>query len=82
MMKTVPNGVAYSDTALLSVDSSLGGVRPVVGPAVTQNGPSYLAPVNLYADLSSANAISVDDLRLAFAYQKMLEPRCDLRIEV
>lgn len=30
-------------------------------------------PVNLYADLSSANAISVDDLRLAFAYQKMLE---------
>lgn len=73
MMKTVPNGVAYSDTALLSVDSSLGGVRPVVNPAVTQNSPSYLAPVNLYADLSSANAISVDDLRLAFAYQKMLE---------
>jgi len=73
MMKTVPNGVAYSDTALLSVDSSLGGVRPVVQPVVTQNGPSYLAPVNLYADLSSANAISVDDLRLAFAYQKMLE---------
>lgn len=30
-------------------------------------------PVNLYADLSNANAISVDDLRLAFAYQKMLE---------
>ena len=73
MMKTVPNGVAYSDTALLSVDSSLGGVRPVMSPTVTQNGPSYLAPVNLYADLSSANAISVDDLRLAFAYQKMLE---------
>lgn len=73
MMKTIPNGVAYSDTALLSVDSSLGGVRPVVSPTVTQNGPSYLAPVNLYADLSSANPISVDDLRLAFAYQKMLE---------
>lgn len=73
MMKTIPNGVAYSDTALLSVDSSLGGVRPVVSPAVTQTVPSYLAPVNLYADLSSANAISVDDLRLAFAYQKMLE---------
>lgn len=30
-------------------------------------------PVNLYADLTNANAISVDDLRLAFAYQKMLE---------
>jgi hypothetical protein len=73
MMKTVPNGAAYADTALLSVDSSLGGVRPVVNPTVGQAGPSYLAPVNLYADLSSANAISVDDLRLAFAYQKMLE---------
>ena len=73
IMKTVPNGTAYSDTALLSVDSSFGGVRPVVSPAVTQNALSYLAPVNLYADLSSANAISVDDLRLAFAYQKMLE---------
>ena len=73
MMKTIPDGVAYSDTALLSVDSSLGGIRPVVSPVVTQNSPSYLAPVNLYADLSSANAISVDDLRLAFAYQKMLE---------
>lgn len=32
-----------------------------------------LYPVNLYADLSNANSISVDDLRLAFAYQKMLE---------
>ena len=32
-----------------------------------------LYPNNLYADLSSSNAISVDDLRLAFAYQKMLE---------
>nr|WNN13263.1 MAG: major capsid protein [Microviridae sp.]WNN13357.1 MAG: major capsid protein [Microviridae sp.] len=73
MLKTVPNGVAYANTALLSVDSSLGGVRPVVSPTVTQNAPSYLAPVNLYADLSSANSISVDDLRLAFAYQKMLE---------
>lgn len=34
---------------------------------------SGLYPVNLYADLANANAISVDDLRLAFAYQKMLE---------
>lgn len=32
-----------------------------------------LYPNNLYADLSSVNALSVDDLRLAFAYQKMLE---------
>lgn len=35
-------------------------------------GPG-LYPNNLFADLTAANAISVDDLRLAFAYQKMLE---------
>ena len=34
---------------------------------------SKLYPSNLFADLTSANAITVDDLRLAFAFQKMLE---------
>ena len=34
---------------------------------------SRLYPSNLFADLTNANAITVDDLRLAFAYQKMLE---------
>lgn len=50
----------------------LGGMR---FDAATFSGTvaAGLYPNNLYADLSSANAISVDDLRLAFAYQKMLE---------
>lgn len=34
---------------------------------------SKLYPSNLFADLSNANSITVDDLRFAFAYQKMLE---------
>lgn len=42
---------------------------PAVSAAYTS--PVYLS--NLYADLTHANAITVDDLRLAFAYQKMLE---------
>lgn len=32
-----------------------------------------VAPSNLYADLGSANSVSVNDLRLAFQLQKMLE---------
>ena len=34
---------------------------------------SSLSPINLYADLSSATASSVNDQRFAFALQKMLE---------
>lgn len=44
----------------------------VTAPAATIFGSSVY-PSNLYADLTNANAITVDDLRLAFAYQKMLE---------
>ena len=44
----------------------------VTSPAATIFGASVY-PSNLYADLTDTNAITVDDLRLAFAYQKMLE---------
>ena len=44
----------------------------VNAPAASIFGASVY-PSNLYADLTNANAITVDDLRLAFAYQKMLE---------
>lgn len=44
----------------------------VTAPAASIFGSSVY-PSNLYADLTDANAITVDDLRLAFAYQKMLE---------
>ena len=37
----------------------------------SNNGPYY--PSNLYADLSTATSASVNDLRLAFQLQKMLE---------
>ncbi len=56
----VGNGLYTGTTALNSISSS--GVTPW-----------QVYPSNLYADLSSAGAITVDDLRLAFAYQKMLE---------
>ena len=44
----------------------------VTAPAATIFGASVY-PSNLFADLTDASGISVDDLRLAFAYQKMLE---------
>lgn len=50
----------------------LGGMR-FDAAAFSGTVAAGLYPNNLYADLSSANSISVDDLRLAFAYQKMLE---------
>lgn len=50
----------------------LGGMR-FDAAAFSGTLAAGLYPNNLYADLSSANAISVDDLRFAFAYQKMLE---------
>ena len=49
----------------------LGGMR-FDSAAFSGTVAAGLYPNNLYADLSSANAISVDDLRLAFAYQKCL----------
>ena len=44
----------------------------VTAPAASIFGASVY-PSNLYADLTNTNAVTVDDLRLAFAYQKMLE---------
>lgn len=56
---------------LLGANSS-GNFSTVNAPGVaTVGSPVY--PSNLFADLSESSAVTVDDLRLAFAYQKMLE---------
>lgn len=57
---------------LLGANSS-GNLSGATAPAVSAAYTSPVYPSNLYADLTNANAVSVDDLRLAFAYQKMLE---------
>lgn len=57
---------------LLGANSS-GTLSGATAPAVSAAYTSPVYPSNLYADLTNANAVSVDDLRLAFAYQKMLE---------
>lgn len=56
--------LGVNDTSSLSTATS---------PAVSAAYASSVYPSNLYADLTDTNAITVDDLRLAFAYQKMLE---------
>lgn len=57
--------------AMLGANSG-SNLYSVSAPAVSILGTSVY-PSNLYADLTNLNAITVDDLRLAFAYQKMLE---------
>nr|DAM91614.1 MAG TPA: Major capsid protein [Microviridae sp.] len=66
----------YSGSMSLGNHNAVFGVGSALGfDAADFTGTLGAAvyPVNLYADLSNANSISVDDLRLAFAYQKMLE---------
>lgn len=58
--------------ALLGANST-SNLSSATAPAVSAAYTSPVYPSNLYADLTDANAITVDDLRLAFAYQKMLE---------
>lgn len=70
--RSVPSGNIPA-AGILNVTSTLGNAYSAKTPVVGENNPSPLGINNLYADLSNANSISVDDLRLAFAYQKMLE---------
>lgn len=65
----------YTGSALSNAILGAGGnssLYTVTAPAATIFGASVY-PSNLYADLTNTGAITVDDLRLAFAYQKMLE---------
>jgi len=64
-------GSTLSNTLLGANNSS--NLFAATAPAVSAAYTSPVYPSNLYADLTDANAITVDNLRLAFAYQKMLE---------
>lgn len=63
-------GSTVNQTILGAASNS--NLYTVTAPAATIFGASVY-PSNLYADLTDTSAITVDDLRLAFAYQKMLE---------
>jgi len=66
----------YTGSTLLNVllgSNSSSNLSSATAPAISAAYTSPVYPSNLYADLTNANAITVDDLRLAFAYQKMLE---------
>lgn len=58
----IPSGKEGDNSRPLSATSG--------SPTLTGTG---LRPANLYADLSDVSGITVDEMRLAFAYQKMLE---------
>ena len=64
----------YMGTSTYSSSTSVTGGA---GVATTQSGssnpPAYLVPDNLWADMSTATAITVNQLRMAFQTQKYLE---------
>lgn len=71
----LPSWIGGKDSALF-IEGSGNPVGSLYVPATNtdhQLGGYNLFPVNLEADLSASTGVSVDDLRLAFAYQKMLE---------
>lgn len=70
-------GLGYQQVAL-DTTSQAGAPsrgRPMVraGAAVSPDASTYIFPANLQADLSSATAATVNQLRQAFAVQRMLE---------
>lgn len=68
-MKTTANTFPGGGTALGIVGAS-GGVQST-GTAITAGTP--IAPANLYADLGSATAATINQLRQAFQIQKIYE---------
>ncbi len=55
----------------LGIGSTEGNL--VVDPNATQAGTDSLYPSNLFGDLSRANPVTINDLRLSFATQQLLE---------
>ena len=49
------------------------GKNQDIEPAGDYTNDQYLVPTNLYADLSQATSININDLRMAFQVQKLLE---------
>lgn len=71
----LPSWIGGKDTALF-IEGSGNPVASLYAPATNTDhhiGGYNVFPINLEADLSASTGVSVDDLRLAFAYQKMLE---------
>lgn len=62
---TTPSGVHAIGTS--------GGVTIDTTTAVTAGGAGNLIPQNLYADLSTATAATINQIRMAFQTQRMLE---------
>ena len=68
--KTIANNSGVSSQYLVS---NTNGVTDTKAIGSSQAAVSPIAPSNLYADLSNATAVSVNQMREAFAIQKLLE---------
>ena len=73
------NPVRYRETSSGSIPSDgpiefIGGLGRMADSTGTSSGPGIaVEPRNLYADLSTVSAVNVNDLRLAFQTQRLLE---------
>ena len=65
----VHRNLTYRQSTTIGEDGTVAGHSA----SITGSDVSDLAPLNLWADLSSATAATINSLRFAFQYQKMLE---------
>ena len=72
LMLYFATGSTFNTEALLSSDSG-GALSGLVGSSVDPGTPSPIVPANLWAETSQLGAVTVNDLRYAFALQRLLE---------
>jgi len=68
MINTATGAFAVAGPVSLGTPSAPMGVTTGAGPAT-----QFIAPANLYADLSTATAATINQLRQAFQIQKIYE---------
>lgn len=68
---------AHTSNRLLAQGEAINGLHPLIGtPSTFENediGTHYMAPANLWADLTSATASTINNLRAAITVQQLLE---------
>ena len=69
---SVKNIVAYNNTGQTRMEGTL-GYDPGSTASASAGGMKSLLPSNLWADLTNATAVSVNEMRQAFAIQKLFE---------
>lgn len=73
MLTLMNNGGASPTNQALGFFSASGDIKTASGSPVTPNSTGAIYPTNLYADLSTATAATINSLRQAFQLQRYYE---------